>query len=306
MALPHTSGQFGDLLDPRFQEIFFERYEQLPDMIPTLYNVIGHNGRNVMTWSEVGAFGDWNEFTGRVDYDSLTQGYDSAMTFVEFASGFQVARSLFDDDQFHIMDQRPAGLATAAQRTRQKHAARMFNNAFSVDNYFYTQSEGVALCSASHTTPSPGVSTAIGFDNLTTSALSATAVAAARIDFVKFRDDRGGRMSVMPDEILIPPDLYEVGYEIIASSGKVDSAANNKNVHEGKYNLIEWNYLTDTNNWFMIDSSARKDNLVWSDRVPIEFAYAEDLDTIIAKWRGYMRYAATHTGWRWILGGQVS
>lgn len=306
MAMPHQSGAFGDLLDIRFQRIFFERFKQLADMIPTLYNMTPHNGRDVMSWSQIGALGDWSAFSGRVEYDSMTQGYDTQMTYVEFASGIQVTRQLFDDDQFNVMDRKPSGLATAAQRTRQKHAARPFNNAFSVDNYFFNATEGVATCSASHTTPAAGVSTATGFSNITTSALSATAVAAARINFVKFRDDRGNRMDVMPDEILIPPDLYETGYEIIQSSGKVDSANNNRNVHEGSYKLVEWNYLTDTNNWFLMDSSGRKENLIWSDRVPIEFAYAEDLDTIIAKWRGYMRYANAVPDWRWILGGSVS
>jgi len=306
MGVPHTSGAFGDLLDPRFQRIFHEQYAQLSDMLPVLFNIIQHNGRDQMTWSQVGAFGDWTQFAGSVAYDNVSQGFDSAMTFVEFASGFQVERKLFDDDQFNIMDRRPAGLATAAQRTRQKHGARIFNNAFSVDNFFNTRSEGVALCSNSHTTTAPGVSTSVGFDNLGTSALSATAVASARIDMVKFRDDRGNRMMVAPDELLHPPDLYEEAFEIVSSMGKVDTAENNRNVHEGQYRLIEWNYLTDANNWFLMDSAMRQQMLYWSDRIPIEFAFAEDLDTIIAKWRGYMRYANVPIDWRWIRGNQVS
>ncbi|KKK58937.1 hypothetical protein LCGC14_3039400 [marine sediment metagenome] len=31
-----------------------------------------------------------------------------------------------------------------------------------------------------------------------------------------------------------------------------------------------------------------------------------DLDTLIAKWRGYMRYAMAHVDWRWTFGHQVS
>lgn len=306
MPMPHTSGSFGDLLDPRFQKIFHEQYPQLSDMIPMMFNVIPHNGRNNMSWSQVGAFTDWSPFTGSVNYDGLSQGYDTLMTYVEFASGFQVERKLFDDDQFNIMDRRPQGLATAAARTRQKHAARPFNNAFSVDTYFSVMSEGVAMCSNSHTTTASGTDTSTGFDNLATAALSATAVAAARIQMRGFRDDRGGRIDTMPSELLYPPNLYEEAYEIINASGKVDSAENNPNVHKGQYTGIEWNYLTDTNNWFLMDGAMRKNMLFWSDRVPIEFAYAEDLDTIVAKWRGYMRYANAYVDWRWVMGHQVS
>lgn len=305
MAVPHTSGQFGDLLDPRFQKIFHDQYSQLPDMLGELFTFPPDNGRDTMRWSDVGAYSDWDEFTGTVGYQDASQGYDTIATHVEFASGVQVERKLYDDDQYNIMDQRPAGLATAANRTRQKHGARMLNNAFSVDTYFYVNSEGVALCSNSHTTTS-GASTSSGFDNLSTTALSATALAAARIQMVQFRDDAANRISLMPDEIWIPPDLYETAYEIVASMGKVDTANNNRNVHEGRYTIKEWNYLNDTNNWFLTDSSMRKMSCFWVDRVPVEFAFAEDLDTIVAKWRGYMRYSNAHTDWRWILGSQVS
>src|SRR5258706_1796086 len=183
MAVPHVSSAFGDLVDPRFQKILYEEYEQKPDMIGQLFAMEPTNGRNNMTWSQVGTLQDFTEFTGTVGYQSQSLGYKTTGTPVEFSNGIQVERKLFDDDQFHIMDQKPRALAQSAFRTRQKHAARPLNNAFSVDSYFYTNSEAVALCSDSHTTTS-GASTASGFDNKVTSAMTATAVAAARIQMV--------------------------------------------------------------------------------------------------------------------------
>jgi hypothetical protein len=307
MPVPSTSANFGDLLDPRFQRIFNEQVDrdQLDDMIPTIYGQPDDNGRADMRWSSVGAFGDFTQFTGNVTYDDVAQGYDVIQTHIEFASGFQVERKLFDDDQYNIMDQRPAGLANAAMRTRQKHAARIFNNAFMVDTLFSVNSEGVPLCSTQHLTNADGVDISVGFNNSSTVALSATAVTAARIKFRGFRDDRGNRYDAMADEILIPPDLYDVAFEIVKSAGKPDTPNNNRNVHEGVYTVIEWNYLTDTNNWFFMDSKTRKMHLHWVDRVGLEFAYAEDLDTIIAKWRAYMRYSPSYDDWRWVLGSNV-
>lgn len=305
MPVPHTSENFGDLLDPRFQKIFNETYDALPDMIGTLYNFAPNNGRNTMTWSQVGTLADFGEFTGSVAYNSQSQGYDTTSTPIEFANGIQVERKLVDDDQYHIMDQKPRALANSAFRTRQKHGARILTNAFSVDNFFYNNSEGIALISNSHTTES-GASTANGFDNLVTSPLTATAVASARIQMVGFRGDQAERISVMPDELWYPPDLYEQAFEIINASGKVDTALNNPNVHEGRYTGYEWNYLTDINNWFMCDTSMRKQMLHWLDRIALEFAMVEDFDTITAKWRGYMRYSNAHTDWRFILGASVS
>ncbi len=305
MTVPHVSGNFGDLLDPRFQKIFSEQYKALPDMLPLLYNFEPDNGRNNMLWSSVGTVQDFEQFTGSVSYNSQNQGFDVTATHVEFTNGIQVERPLFDDDQYNIMNQRPRALANAGSRTRQKHGARMLNNAFAVDTLFYVNSEGVALSSNSHTNTS-GASTASGFDNLGTAALSATAVAAARIQMVGFRGDQAERISVMPDELWIPPDLYEEAFEITASSGKVDTANNNRNVHEGRYRTIEWNYLTDANNWFLVDSTLKGQSVHWVDRIALEFAMAEDLDTMVAKWRAYMRYAMAHTDWRWVMGHQVA
>lgn len=305
MATPHLPQNFGDLLDPRFQKIFYEEKPQIPSMIGTIYTMVPTNGRNNMTWSEVGTLPDIEEFTGTVNYSSSSQGYDVTMTPVEFAGGFQVARKLYDDDQYNIMDQRPKALRTSFDRVREKHAHRLFNNAFSVDSYFYQHSEGLALCSDSHTTNS-GASTAAGFDNLGTAALTATAVAAARIQMVGFRGDQAEKIDVMPDELWYPTELYEQAYEILQASGKVDTANNNPNVHKGKYTGYECRYFTDANNWFMCDGSLRKMYVMWQDRIGVEFAMIEDFDTLIAKWRGYGRWGNVYTNWRWVFGAQVS
>ena len=305
MAVPHVSVNFEDVLDPRWLDIFWENYPEVDDMIARFYNMEANNGQSTMRWSAVGTSPNFTAFTGIVGYQSMHQGYDTVLTPVEYTNGIQAERKLVDDDQHNILDARPKGLAASAFRSRQVHAAQRFNSAFSTSNPFYVNSESVALCNDSHTTTS-GASTANGFDNLTTGALAATAVAAARIQMTGFRGDQAENIDVIPDEILHPPNLYEEAYEIVNASGKVDTDLNNPNVHMGQYKAVEWTYLTDTNNWFMMDSRLRPTMLHWFDRIPLEFAFIEDFDTILGKWRAYMRYGNAHTDWRFILGAQVS
>lgn len=297
---------FADLLDPRFQRIYNDEYSSLPDMIDKFYKKVPSK---LITerFSQVGAMPEAGLFTGTIDYADVSQGYDTTVTPLEFAQGFSIQRRLVDTDQFGIMDQKPKQLAKALWYRRQRDAARVFNNAFSVDTFFYNNSEGVALCSNSHTTTS-GASTATGFDNLVTTSLSAVALASARIQFVNFKNDQAQGIATMPDTILIPPDLYEVAYEIVGSKGKVDSANNNANVHYGQYEIVEWiNFLTDTNNWFLIDSKQMKDQgLVWLQAVEPEFAFVEDFDTLVGKWRSYEVHGNAHVDWRWCLGASVS
>lgn len=290
-------------------KIFNDRWQQLPDRIADFYAIksgADAPAKDIYRMSEVGAFGDVPEFTGSVTYDDVNQGYDSFLTHKEYATGFQVERKLFDDDLFSIIDGKPSGLATAAVRTRQKHGASLYNNAFSLDATWLTHSEAVPLCSNSHTTTATGVSTASGFDNLVTAALSATSATAARIQMRGFRGDRADRISVVPDKIVIPVDLYQVAYEISESSGWPENANNAANVHKGAYKIVDWEYLDDVNNWFMVDSGMEKEAQCWVDRIKQEFGMVEDFDTFIGKWRLYMRYSLGWNNWRHILGAQVS
>ena len=308
MSVPMVPGGFADLIDKRVTKLFFDKYKELPDVVPVLFSMQSSSDA-YETSSEVGALTDFTQFTGQVQYQDMNQGYDVTATHVEFASGIQIERTIYDDDRHGVWEKRPKSLADAANRTRQKHAARIFTNMGSVDNFFYTNSEGVALCSDSHTTTS-GASTAAGFDNLATTAFSAAALLAAVIQFKGFRDDQGNRISLMPDELWIPVDLYGTAFEVIESFGKTAGANNERNVHYGGYKIMPdeggWNYMSDATDWALCDSSARKQMLEWFERMPLEFAQAEDMDTFIAKWRAYMRYSYRHTDWRWILGSIVA
>ncbi len=308
MPVPHSSGNFGDLIDKRITKLFYDELKMLLDYVGTLFSIETSSDAYEIS-SEVGALDDFTEFTGIVSYGSQNQGYDVRASHLEFSKGIQVERRLYDDDRHGVWQKRPIELANSWNRTRQKDAARLLNNAFSVDTKFYTHSEGVALCSDSHTTNS-GASTASGFDNNVTSSLSAVSLSAARIQMSGFRDDIGNRYQSMARELWIPIDLFEQAQEIVQSSGKVDSANNNVNVHKGKFEIMPnesgWNYMTDTNNWFIADPQLRKRFCVWYDRVALEFAQAEELDTLIAKWRAYGRYSNMYQNWRWVLGAQVS
>lgn len=303
--MPNTSTTNPDVLDIQFQDIFQEQLKALPDMIPSVFSMIPHNGRADIRFSDVGELEDFIEFDGQVGYDRLYDGYDVVATYREWVRGLQIERKLMDDDQFSVFSQRPRAMANAAHRTRQKHGAQVYNKAFSAANDFYTHSEGVPLCSSAHTNTT-GASTANGFDNAGTSALSATALETARQAMIGFRDDRANRISITPNQIVTGPGNAEVAYEIVESRGKVDVANNNANFHNGSYQILVWNYIEDANDWFLEDTMLKSDMLFWSDRIPLEFAMVEDFDTFYAKWRGYMRYTWTWQRWHWVYGSQVS
>lgn len=291
---------FSDLILPGLRKVFIEIAQEPEPMLESLFNV-QPSSKPYEQDSSVGQFDDFDEFNGTIAFDDVTQGYDVKYEFTEYAKGFKIGRSLADDDLYGIISKKPEGLARAAKRTREKHGASLFNNAFTTETS--TWLDGCELCASDHSSPVSGVSTQ---SNEGTTALSATAVESYRQLMKMYKGDRGEILDCDGDLILTPLGLEETAWEIINSKGKVDQSTNNANFHEGKYKLAVWRRLTDANNWFLIDSTLMKTYLLWFDRVKPEFAKDTDSNTLIAKFTAYMRYGYGWSAWQFIYGSLVS
>ena len=174
------------------------------------------------------------------------------------------------------------------------------------DTFFYVRSEGVALVSASHTTRTPGVSTASGFSNITTSALSPTSYRAARIQFRRFRNDQGDTIDEAADGLLSSLDLEPRALEITKTPYGLDSDFGNINPEQGTAEVMTWHRFSDTNNWAIVNKAMMKEAMVWWNRVAIEFEMIRDFETKQLKRSGYGRWSTGIKDWRFILGGVVS
>ena len=94
--------------------------------------------------------------------------------------------------------------------------------------------------------------------------------------------------------------------EITKTELGLDSAEGTINVHQGRFQVIPWQYITDTNNWALVNLDMMKKNLTMYEADEPEFARVEDFDTIIAKYRVYTNYTFTRKDWRWGIGANVS
>jgi phage major head subunit gpT-like protein len=287
-----------DLLEKDFTKIYFDQYKTLPVMVPDLFNVQRSDAAFEKT-SAVGTVPDFVEFTGRVQEVSPTQAYDKTFTFTEYAAKIDIQRKLAADDQYRVMSRYPKNLASSASRSREKLGAQIFDLAFTFEP---TDGDGAELCASDHASNVTGIAAQ---SNEGTSALSATSVETTRIAMNKFTDDIGEKISIDPNTIIIPIDLEQTGWEIINSKGKVDTANNNANFHQGKYKMIVWNRLGDANDWFMTDYSMQKDYLLWWNREPVQFFQDKDSDTMVACYLGYYRVGTGWDDWRWIYGQLV-
>lgn len=292
-----------NLLEPGLRSVFFMQRDALAaaSPVPKLFNVQS-SAKAVEHTYGIGGLGDVPEFNGTIAYDTFDGLYKKDYTHVEYALGMAVERKLVDDDQYNVINQRARMLATSFVRTREKKAASVFNNAFSSS---YLGSDSKALCATDHPL---GPSNASTQGNKGTSALSAAAISATRLLMREFKDDRGELITVMPDTLLVPPELEETATIIVKTAQKVGSADNDINYAASLIkNVIVWDYLTDANNWFLIDSTMAKLYLNWFDRVATDFKLDPTSDfNLVARYRGYERYSYGWDTWQWIFGHEVS
>lgn len=187
-----------------------------------------------------------------------------------------------------------------ARRTREKHGAAIFNSAFNTS--VFSGGDTYALCASGHT--HNGTDTTQS--NSGSSALSATALSAARLAMRDFTDETDNLINTMGDTLIVPPELEQTAWEITMSDKKVNTANNDANFQKGRYKVLVWDYLSDSNNWFLVDSRYAKLFLKWFDRQPVEFNKDKDFDTYVAKWSAYTRYSYGFSDWKWVYGSNVS
>lgn len=298
MGVVNSEG-FGYLLDPGLRKIFMDEYNAPEGQRENLFGIEKSNKATEYDLG-IGGTGDLVEFDGTIAYDDFKQQYRVTYTHKEWVKGMKIERKLVDDDLYSIINKRPQALAMVAKRTMEKQSASVFNNAF--NSSIFSGGDGLSLCNSSHTFV--GVSSTNS--NSGTTALSATAVEATRLLMRTFTDETGNLLISRADTLLVPPALEETAWEIVNSSGKLDTSDNNPNFSKGKYKIISWDWLSDSNNWFMMDSRMMKMYLKWFQRVPTEFNKDKDFDTYLSKWSVYSRYSFGFSDWPWVYGQNVA
>lgn len=284
---------FGDLLEPGFREIFNDAYDEMPLVFPQIFNVDSSDKQDENV-SGVTGFGllaqtDENE---SVQYEDPNQMYDTTFVHQKYTKGFKISEELYEDDQYNVMRSKPAQLARAARRTAENSAANVFNRAFSTS---YLGGDGKPLASTLHPRSDGGSSQS----NASSTGITLTEenLETGRIAARQQLDDKGMRIQVMPNTIVVPVDLEKDAEIITGSTMRPGSADNDMNVYKGKFNVIAWEYLTTNNTmWFLLDK--RQTQLQWYWRVKPEFKQDNAFDTGMALFKVRTRFSNGWSDWR--------
>ena len=289
---------FGDLLEPGFREIFDDKFSEVPEIGQQLFHTNSSSKQDERD-SGVTGFG-LMQVTGEgapVDYEDPIQMYDVTYSHLKYTKGFKVSREMWEDDQYNVIKKKPAALGRSARRTRENEAAQVFNRAF---NSAYLGGDSEELCSTSHDRSDGG--TAQSNASATGITLTETNLETGRLAMKNQLDDKGMKIDVTPDTLLIPINLEKTAHLIIDSTLRNGTADNDANFYKGSLKIVPWIYLTSTTVWFLIDSSQHELN--WFDRVKPEFKQDDSFDTDMALFKSRQRFSRGWSDWRGVWGSQ--
>lgn len=302
MAGVITTGSFAKLLWPGIRKVYGVSYDEYPVEYAKIFDKVSSE----KAWEEYLGFSGFGlaqvkDENAPIKFDSAQQGFVTRGVNVALATGFQITREMFKDDLYGVIGSKKArALAFSMRQTKEVLGAALFNGGFDVG----TTGDGAYIFSASHLYKAGGT-----WGNMPSTAvpLSELALEQAFIDIEDFRDDRGNRISISPQMLIIPKELRFEAKRILGGEAQAYTADRNINALRslGLFDNVEINhFLTSTTAWFIKTNVGKQtgEGLVYQEREADDFYASDDPDTLNAKFTAYGRYCFLVTDPRSVYG----
>ena len=295
--MPAIRPNFKDELDPSLRTIFFDRYDQEPQVMTEVFNV-NTSGRDLETDSATTGFGKLQQTDelGALDYEDPLKMFRTTYTHLKYGKGFKVSQELVEDDQHNVIAKMPKALAKSVVYTTEFYSANILNNAF--DLSYTSYGDAKPLCSTSHGRADGG--TAQSNASAAGVTLTEPSLETGRLALEKALNDKGEIVNFMADSLVLPIDLRKTAQILTDSTLRSGTANNDVNVYEGVFKIIPWRYITSTTAWFLLDKSNHLLNWFWRVRPEFKSDYAFDSDAALYKVR--VRFSVGWSDWRGVWG----
>ncbi len=275
------SDNWGDFLLPILRKVFDKHLKPMKDFLPVLYNVETSTKAQEFTHGvgSMGLMDEWDESGGQVSYETVYRGYKATYTHKKYSKGLRIEKELLDDALYPEVKKRTKALADSKYYTYQYHVFRPFNECLSMIG-----PDGVPLASTAHPLGPYNSTTWSNYGTGLT--LNAANVETVRNRMKEWTDDKGNMLMINPDTLFVPKALRKAALVIADTDKEPDTAENNVNIWKGAVNVIEGDFLTNSNMWFMIDMNRMKQFLTWFNRrIPVLQQDKENFDTEVAKFK---------------------
>lgn len=255
------------LLEAGLRTVFFEAYEAAPSDWQRVATVLPSE-HDTEKYAWLGSTPKVREFKDERVPAGLYE-HDYSIKNKTWEASIAVDRSALEDDEYGQIRLRIQELAQEVKRHQDELVFGLIKDGFATLCH-----DGQYFFDTDHSEGESGTQS-----NKGTTALSATSLQAAFTSMMKVKDDRGKVMGVIPDTLVVPPDLKWTATELLESvyapdtvSGKTDTR---RNVLSGVVDLVVSPYLTDATDWFLLCARRIVKPVIFQSRIPVEFAALE-------------------------------
>jgi len=255
------------LLEAGLRAVFFDAYESTRGDWERIATVIPSE-HDTEKYAWLGSVPKMREFKDERVPAALLE-HDYSIRNKTWEASIAVDRAAIEDEQYGQIRIRVQGLADEARRHQDELVFSLLADGFNTLCY-----DGQYFFDTDHSEGSSGTQS-----NKGTSALSASSLQSAITAMMKFRDDRGKPLGIIPDTLVVPPDLKWTAMELLQSVYAPETVAGKtemrRNVLEGALNLIVSPYLSNSQDWFLLCTGRVVRPIIFQTRAPIEFAALE-------------------------------
>lgn len=290
----------GRLLDAGVKTLFYKAYETAPAQYDGIVTVVP-SSTNSEDYSWLGALPTMREWTDERIPRGLIE-HEFTITNKDWEVTIAVDRNVIEDDQYGQLKARISAMAEEARRHIDELVFELLASGFAGVCY-----DGQPFFDTDHPDGVGGTQSNKGTD-----ALSATAYGATRAAMMKFADDQGRVMGVVPDALVVPPELEETARQVLNSEFYPETGYEHiGNPWKGSATLVVSPYLPDADDWFLLCTSRAVRPLVLQMRREVTFNALEGQSEGGFMRKRYLygadaRYNVGYGPWQFAYGSSVS
>ena len=264
--MPVTSSDIPGLLTPGLQTAFFDTFREFGHQWQDIATMIPSN-KDTEHYAWLGALTGVNEFLDERKPGDFHE-YDYAIKNKTWENTVSVDRAAIEDDLYGQIAMKVKTMGQSASQHLDLITYGLLATGFTQKCF-----DG---------TPFFGTHTQNGFTSTNTGAdaLSAASLQNAITAMMRFTDDQGRPMGVMPDRLVVPPELYWEASVLMNSAFFPDPVTTASqqlamNPLKGLLSLTMSPYLPSPSNWFLLDTKRVVKAIILQMRKDFEFEALE-------------------------------
>lgn len=259
------------LLTSGLKTIFFDTYGLTPAEWQNIATMVT-SSKDTEDYAWLGSLPGVQQFLDERQIGEFSE-YEYAIKNKTWESTIGIDRAALEDDQYGQIVTRTKQMAMSAKQHLDILVFGLLAAGFASVCY-----DGLSFFNSAH--PSGKRAGAGTQSNTGTGALSAGSLQSAITTMMRFQDDQGRPMGVMPDLLVVPPEQYWEASTLLNSTFFPDpnTTANSNmgnNPLKGMLRLHTSPYLSSTASWFVLDTKRAVRAIVLQMRKDFEFEALE-------------------------------